>query len=450
MVLVIPSVLSDQQLADLQIVPMHDDDGEQQLGDGVSDLTLEQIMASLDFSDANLWDARESFKHWFNLDGILAWDLVIMTKYVKDAHATFPIFKTGYDDPAGKPLPLHKRSSTNDRDEHETRERYKRSIRVDGYQQNARSRTVSIPYANAPHPECRDLLAAAHCYEALVECAYENLTAEKKNPKVQLSVQKSLVDCIDLDERTPSDVQEWVVRNFNKFNCGSGANMAQTINVRVKSAMRCSTYKDSMGLSVSKCGGQASYEAMHRSWLSDKNKCPVFQKKWEWYAALGKFLNSLADNHTGDASLLVKNQNIENFKAFCNRFIDNLQAQDKLEVICRNITDVDRVLKKHYASSMDDARFNLVWMESVKACMPLAVPDHVWAVDSYNWSHPIAELLATSMETGKRVVLIAKTKAKAKAKSKPKAKSGRKAKDQDDAPQDDDAHQDDGDEVCSN
>ena len=99
---------------------------------------------------------------------------------------------------------------------------------------------------------------------------------------------------------------------------------------------------------------------------------------------------------------------------------------------------------------MDDARFNLVWMESVKACMPLAVPDHVWAVDSYNWSHPIAELLATSMETGKRVVLIAKTKAKAKAKSKPKAKSGRKAKDQDDAPQDDDAHQDDGDEVCSN
>ena len=405
MVLTVPI---DADILDDEPAPLE----EASVVDEDEDRSLEEIVRTLDFSEANLWEPRDSFKHRFNLDGLLLWDLVILQKYVKDDHAAFPVFKEGYADTHGKPIGLHIRSPRNDRDEYETRERYKRSIRADGYQQNARSRTVTIPLPNAPHPECRMLLAAAHCYEALVDCALENYECVQKrlpqNPRVQLSVKRGLQDCIDLHPNTPDDIQEWIVRNFNKFNCGSGQNLVQTWNVRVKLAQQFGAYRDKMKMSVKMCGGQAGYEAMHRSWLTEKSKCPVFSSHWEWYSSLGRFLNSLAEHVTGDASNLIGNRNIENLKKWLNRFVDNLVASDKLEIICRNMADADKILKKNYVTSMETYRFGIVWFEVMKACIPTVLPDHVFCLDKYNGNNSLLEMLGTSMENGKQVSLVVK------------------------------------------
>ena len=88
MVLTVPigADILDDEPAPLEEASSIDDD---------DDRSLDEIVRSLDFSEANSWDPRDSFKHRFNFDGLLLWDLIILQKYVKDDHAAFPVFKKG-------------------------------------------------------------------------------------------------------------------------------------------------------------------------------------------------------------------------------------------------------------------------------------------------------------------------------------------------------------------
>ena len=88
MVLTVPidADILDDEPAPLEEASVIDED---------DDRSLDEIVRTLDFSEADLWEPRDSFKHRFNLDGFLLWDLVILQKYVKDDHAAFPVFKIG-------------------------------------------------------------------------------------------------------------------------------------------------------------------------------------------------------------------------------------------------------------------------------------------------------------------------------------------------------------------
>ena len=86
MVLTVPI---DADILDYEPAPLE----EASVVDEDEDRSLEKIVRTLDFSEANLWEPRDSFKHRFNLDGFLLWDLVILQKYVQNDYAAFPVFK---------------------------------------------------------------------------------------------------------------------------------------------------------------------------------------------------------------------------------------------------------------------------------------------------------------------------------------------------------------------
>ena len=136
------------------------------------------IDQNYDSSPSNLFDPKPTVHHRFpGMTGKVLWN--VLKKHYLLAIGNFPLIAKDFLDEHGEFLPLLTRSDLNDRNENDTRAKYKVSIRKFGLQWEGRSKCVVIRVNPCKHTGQRRLLAAAHCVEALWECFAEDRAAKK-------------------------------------------------------------------------------------------------------------------------------------------------------------------------------------------------------------------------------------------------------------------------------
>ncbi len=284
----------------------------------------------VDESHSNLWEPRESIAHRFpGVHGITLWDLIMKHYHLGDG--TFALFDDSYRGMDGKHIPLLVRSPLNDRDEGVTRQQYKIGMRSTGFNVKARSVcvVVAMPPGDRKHPSAKYVLAAAHCTEALSECWAEELDAvaagRTPNDQIVSSVRKGM-DALELKSATPEDIQRHVVYALNAHNNGSGFNLQQAFALRSRHQKSWTNHKERKQISVSRAGGQAAHEQLHRSWLKFESKCQIYKDKWPYYEAAFTFMNQ--------AQLAGRWSTFEKFVA---ANVDNLNRRGTIEDIVADL-----------------------------------------------------------------------------------------------------------------
>ena len=380
----------------------------------------------------NLWLPKPTISHRFpNCPPGVIWK-ILMDTYVRDANSTHAFYlETG--DEGGK-MRLHWRAPENDRDESSLREQYKKSVKQFGFTEEGRSRVVLYPFPGRNHPSMRHIMAAAHVLEALYDADLEEGSV---NANVQVSISAGLKGAIDLKENVPADVLQEFVDRMNLHSTGSGFNPQQLCSRRETLAQRWKEHKDDEHISTTTSGGNAGYEALHKSWLKSESGDKLFQHDWPLYDKLGCFLSSIrtSGRHTWFMKLLSEGFN-------------NVSRTVSLRTIFMNCYHVDITLRKHFSESIPPERYELLWREAIKSCMPI-LPNfagkHTFLIQTDVETEAIEQikLLASEMANGKQIRLkrkLAKLSAeekKAIAEAKKKArqakveadKAAKKAKD---------------------
>ena len=369
------------------------------------------------FTYENLWDPRESISHRFDgMDGKILWDILVVY-YVKHQKKQFRILKSGIG-------ALLRRSCLNDRDEQGPKDDYKASIKVHGLRQEARSQAIVVECREFPlDEEMRDVLAGAHCTDALIEAWNEGQSI------------KCGLWAIEIKKETPEDIQRWCVTAFNLFNDGAGFSPSQFINLRLRLKDRWNEFRESQTpkITVGSCGGQAQYEAVHREWLHKHSKDKIFGDDWPLYNRAGVFINSLCDRDPKNPSIILNSgKRLDEFQELLKKYFDNRTLKMPLDVCFRNFDSLDQLLSKHYKKHMDHDKYIILWEECMKCCIPLnGSLTGGYEFCHLDWLPQRISLLATEMVNAKKVVLKvrkAKAKATSKAKAKATAKCSAKAK----------------------
>ena len=383
-----------------------DDDGDElpplQASDEGSEITDAELEALC--THQRLWlTTYPTLAHRLpGVTGVRLWALLLRV-YARSRNARFPLYVEdvdGYNShlPASQKTRLHFRSDLNDRNEQASKDDYKSGIKSNGFCEVLRNKIVLTPYVEPFHPLARRILAAGHCIDALYEADIE---VGQTNAQVRTSVELGFNDVIDLRDNVPDDVQVEFVNGMNTYNVGSGFNMQQLANQRLKLQTRWHEYKFAMGISSGTVGGTAGLEAVHRQWLSNESKCKVFSRDWVWYDKFGIFLNSLtnAKMHAEWCDLVASEY-------------DNKNSSVCLRTVCMNMYHADLVVKTNYFSSLPTHRYNQFWKEAIRAVMPtVQVQDGSTKITPYH-RHPLVEVdalktkgLAASMDNGKQVPL---------------------------------------------
>ena len=375
---------------------------------------MPDLVGDYDSSSENIFQSRQSIKHRFpGLEGNLLWK-VITQHYV--VNMAYPI--KFFDRHARK---LCFRSSHNDRDDGPARTKYKRSLATNGFNAEARSKAVAM---------CRDdggwdILAAAHCVEAVYELWEDGC----RTPQLLQSIKDGLADCILVRSDCPADVLRWIVLHFNKHNGGIGYSMNQAMNDHAKLETDFQNFKDSQTpkITVSSIGGSGAHEQYKRQWLRNHSKSDEFGSRWEYFDKLGTFIKQTEESGR-----------LEEFKKYLSTSVGQpTKSSVDLETMARNMAKLDSLMRTKYHSTLSEERFELCWWELVKCCLPPAHPDQDEQMLLDSLLPPELSHIATPMNNGKKVrvkvksVKNAKTssvKAKVKALAKPKAAKAGKNK----------------------
>ena len=243
------------------------------------------------------------------------WAKVFQKHYVKEKGAKLRFY--GKD---GSRLLF--RAVQNDRDEDGTRSKYKASIVENGFNEEGRSKVVVIEREGGRRFE---ILAAAHCIEAVYELCDEGCRAEQ----LLATVAEGITDAIILHEQTPEDCQTWVVDFFNKYNVGSGFSLQQAMNRRAKLEVGWDDYKKDHSITVGTIGGPGALEVARRAWVNDTSGCATFAGHYEYFDALGRFMNQVK----------LTNRE-ERFKSVLKTSCGNLTPTVDVETICRTLVVV--------------------------------------------------------------------------------------------------------------
>ena len=170
------------------------------------------------------------------------------------------------------------------------------------------------------------------------------------------------------------------------------------------------------------CGGEAQFEALHRQWLKG-TKDRHFANNWPLYSKLRSFLNNLGESGRE-----------QEFQQILRSYYDTSGNDVSLESVFRNCHEMDVTLTKHYKSSLPPARFEMVWWEGIKCCMPLhALSGHRLCLTAHEGNSAAIGRLAQNMRNGKAVPLKLSKKLKKSADEKKRerqdAKTQKKADD---------------------
>ncbi len=198
-----------------------DDKGAQVTNDSdkLKDSDLLSVIQNLDFSEENLWGPKDNVQQRVgNIGKKVLWELIILPIYIQSEEVHLDVFWIDRRDARGRPLPKHKRSKLNDRNEADTRDNCKASIKVCGLQQQASSMMIVIATDDIDLAALgsKDVLAACHRYEGLVDAFYE----EPHNLQVAMSVQRKL-KAMEMKPETPADIQVHAVNTQNEHQLGS-------------------------------------------------------------------------------------------------------------------------------------------------------------------------------------------------------------------------------------
>ena len=341
-------------------------------------------------SHDNLWSTKATISHRFqNCPPGVVWK-ILMDNYVASRNSSHAFYLEG------SKVRLRTRAPENDRDEVSLRNDYKNSVKEYGFTEEGRSKVVLYPYPGRCNPAMRHIMAAAHVLEALYDADDEEGDV---NANVQVSIANGLVDAIDLKENVPSDVLTEFVGRMNLHSTGSGFNPQQLCSRRRALSARWKSHRDDKNITTGTAGGPAGYEAIRKSWLRTLSGDKIFQHDWHFYNKSGIFLNSLTTSgrHAWFMKLLSEGFN-------------NVSRSVPLRAIFLNCHTVDVTLKKHFAESISAKRYELLWQECIKACMPIlpcyGTGHHVFCFsqgDAEATVTEIIELIATKMENGKTV-----------------------------------------------
>ena len=254
-----------------------------------------------------------------------------------------------------------------------------------------------------------DVLAAAHCIEAV----YELVAEGSQSPQVAATIDEGITDAIVLYADVPDDCLTWVVDHFNTHNVGSGFSLQQAINRRCKLDSDFTQYKLDHNISIGKIGGPSALETCRRAWVKDLSGCPTFAGSYEFYDALGIFVNQLKLTGRHDKFMQVLKSHT-----------GNLTPGVDLETIGRNIHAVDKIMRTTYEDTLGEARYELVWWQAVQACLPPSSSEQLEQLlvdsrlpDSLQW-------VTASMGGAKQVVVKLKKKKVKPLTAKAKAKAG--------------------------
>ena len=249
------------------------------------------VLPQYDSSWENIYGKKDSVHQRFPFDGKLLWEALRRHYFEKPSVQQF--IATDYNDDQGKPLPLLERSPLNDRHEAALKETYMATMQESGGHWDGRSKPVIIKPHDPPHPLFKHVLAAAHCVEALYQCYYDELKKPEadRNPQIMSTIVAG-VEGIELKDNTPEDVQRYVCEKQNAHQIGSSTSLTEVFQERGRLTPRYDEYKKSREVTVSKCGGTAGYEAVHRSWLATESKSAIFQNAWDFYDECGLFMKN--------------------------------------------------------------------------------------------------------------------------------------------------------------
>ena len=211
---------------------------------------------------------------------------------------------------------------------------------------------------------------------------------------------------------------------MNEDNGGSKFNGQQLINSRrrLSGQWKAHRTKPKAEITVRSCGGEAQFEALHRQWLKG-TKDRHFANNWPLYSKLGSFLNNLEESGRE-----------QEFQQILRSYYDTSGNDVSLESVFRNCHEMDVTLTKHYKSSLPPARFEMVWWEGIKCCMPLhALSGHRLCLTTHEGNSAAIGRLAQNMRNGKAVPLKLSKKLKKSADEKKRerqnAKTQKKADD---------------------
>ena len=104
----------------------------------------------------------------------------------------------------------------------------------------------------------------------ILDCSFESFGFTSKAQKHDGNVLSSLhagLECLELHENTPLDVQRYIVGSLNRHQKGADTSLCQVWNERIRLGNDWMDYKSKRGLSVEKLGGSWGHDKAHKEWL---------------------------------------------------------------------------------------------------------------------------------------------------------------------------------------
>jgi len=167
---------------------------------------------------AGVWESCSSIYVRCGLKGRLLQDWARKT-YVIEENALVPWFVKG---PDGKRKKTLRRAKLNNRNQHNTRAKYKNIIKKEGVITGARGELITI--TDEKDKDIEWVIGGAHMCEALYDAEAE----EPENKNITASIAAG-IRVTRLDKRTPADVQRYFKQIGNVLNgLGSGNSFSET------------------------------------------------------------------------------------------------------------------------------------------------------------------------------------------------------------------------------
>ena len=187
---------------------------------------------TVDESWATVWGPAASVsQRWPYFEGNLLW-MMYLRHYIKEEY-TQPLYPNDVLEKLSemsvdekRKWRLFLRSKRNNRNENNSREEYKVSIQKEGLNMQGRSRACSVEVLLGWHAQVAESIAGAH----IVEGAYEAEEEQPQNAYCVATIQRGVPGVYKFKHQTPTDIQDNVVQNQNKYGKSSGFNPEQMID----------------------------------------------------------------------------------------------------------------------------------------------------------------------------------------------------------------------------